>query len=668
MAKKEDGKLCALYCRLSRDDEQQGESNSIKNQRAILQKYAEEKGFKNLRFFVDDGYSGTNFQRPAWVELIEEVEQNRVSQILVKDISRVGRDYLRVGMFTEILFREKNVRFIAIGNNIDSNNQQDNDFTPFLNILNEFQVRDTSRKIRQVFKAKAMEGKHVSPSTPYGFLRNPQNKEKWIVDEEAKVIVQRIFSQIIEGMGVNQIAKQLTDDKILIPTAHWEKIGADNFKNKAYKDPYQWRSGVIAKILEREEYLGHTVAFKTHTVSYKVKKSVATQKEERVVFKNTHEAIIDEETWLNAQRLRKTRRKATKTGETNHLTGLLYCADCGGKLYYEQGERKNTINKDEYICSNYKKTPRTCSIHFIKSAVVEELILNSLRDVSLFLKNSKEDFYSLVTNGQEQRQEDSQKEQKKKLATLRQRYNELDKLIQRIYEDNVSGKLSDKRFSKLSAEYEGEQEEVEGKISELEEILEREQVQTVNLEEFLALFDRYTDFTTLTTPMLNEIIEKVVVHERVKGYRNTVSQDVEIYFNFVGKLSIPSAEKPTEIPLKTSHSLSTFATRKFENLITYMEQATEERMELSFTDLEEIIGEKLGQSYFKHRTMWLPSKNRPVATIIFNAGYDLKVNLEQQKISLYKPLDLLPITAPTTEEINEDSQGEANKKPLPLAN
>lgn len=640
MAKQTKNGLTALYCRLSRDDETQGDSNSIINQKMILDKYATDKGFKNLAFFVDDGFSGSNFERPDWKRLIAEVEQGNVSNIIVKDISRIGRDYLRVGMYTEILFQEKNIRFIAIGNDIDSFNQKDNDFTPFINILNEFQVRDTSRKIRHVFKAKALEGKHISPSTPYGYLRDPQDKGKWIVDEVAAEVVKRIYRLVIEGNGVYQIANILCSDKVLIPSAHWGEIGADNLRKSDFKDPYSWRGGVVARILEREEYLGHTVSFRTHTVSYKIKKSVETPKEERMIFENTHQAIIDIETWNIAQRLRKTVRKPTKQGEPSRLTGVLFCADCGAKLSHDRsidysGKRSQ---KDEYCCSNYRTQTRSCTHHYIRTPIVEQLILNSLCDVSDFARVNKEKFVSLVMSNSSMEQEKTIKNQKKKVATYRKRNNELDTFIRKLYEDNIIGKLSDKRFEKLSVDYETEQETIEKSIITLESEIASFETQSVNTDKFLELVNRYTDFTELTTPMLNEFIEKVVVHERVKGHRYTSNQTVEIYFNFVGKVELPSEQAENSDTSFALKSISTFAKRHYANLIEFMEKQQEPTLQLTFADIEKALDKKLCDTAYNHRSFWYPNKNRPVGNIIFNAGYDIKkLDIDNQTILLCKP-------------------------------
>ncbi len=637
---KQDEKITALYCRLSRDDEVKGESNSISNQKMILEKYAKDKGFKNLKFFVDDGYSGTNFERPDWKRLIEEVENNNVDVLLVKDISRVGRHYLKVGIYTEMLFPEKNVRFIAIGNDIDSDVKKDNDFTPFINIINEFQVAETSKKICQVFKSKALEGKHISPSTPYGYLRDPQDKEKWIVDEDAAEVIKRIFKLIIDGYGVYQIARILSEDKVLIPSAHWQKIGADNLRKPDFQDPYKWRGGVVAKIIERKEYLGHTVSFKTHRVSYKIKKSVKTDESEQLIFENTHEPIIDEETWNNAQRLRKTQRKPTKLGEPSKFTGVLFCADCGAKLTHNRRvETDKTKERQSHYCSNYREKSRTCTHHYITTDNVERLILKAIVTVSEYAKGNEDEFIKLVTDSQAVAQKSNIEQQKKKLMEHKKRYNELDTIIKKIYEDNVIGKLTDKRFEKLSNEYETEQAELEQQISNLENDIATVDEHFVNTDKFMNLVKRYSDFSELTTPMLNEFVEKVVIHEKVKHYRYKVTQDVEVYFNFIGKVDIPMADEVEEVPtdVKKVCKISTFGKRKFAKFIEFMESQTDELIDLPMDKIDEVLGFPIGDVYRNYSSTWYPRKGRTLGVIIYLSGYDVhRVDMENQRLLLYK--------------------------------
>lgn len=530
MDRQSNEKITALYCRLSRDDELQGDSNSIVNQRAMLLNYANSHGFRNTQFFVDDGYSGTNFERPDWKRLIVEVEQGRVDTIVAKDMSRIGRDYLRVGFYTEVLFKEQKIHFIAVNDGVDTS-KGDDDFTPFRNIINEWYARDASRKIKAVFRAQALEGKHVSPATPYGYLRAPDDKQQWIVDEEAAKVVRRIFRMVIEGYGVYQISNLLEADKVLIPSAHWQEIGADNCQHK-FQDPYRWRGRVVSGILEKVEYMGHTVVFKTYKDSYKDKSRKFTAPEDQKIFEHTHEAIVDEETWNNAQRLRRTVRKPTKHGTPNRLTGILICADCGKKLtnnrHLEKGKQRN-----DYACSNYRTQTRSCTNHYIRAVVAEELILNAMKSVSSFARENKNEFTRLVMENAELYQSETVKNHKRKLTGYRKRVNELDNLIRKLYEDNVSGKLTDKRFEKLSGEYEREQTGLEETIVRLQMELDQVSEQSMKADQFLALVAKYTDFSELTTPMLNEFVEKVLVHEADKSSGKRMQQ-LDIYFNFIG--------------------------------------------------------------------------------------------------------------------------------------
>ena len=337
MSRQSDNKITALYCRLSRDDELQGDSNSIVNQKAILSKYAKENGFKNPLFFVDDGYSGANFDRPSWSELVEKIENGEVATLIVKDMSRLGRDYLRVGLYTDVLFPEKGVRFIAISNGVDSANQQENDFTPFLNIINEWYCRDTSKKIRAVMKSKGEAGEHLCTNPPYGYMKDPDNKKRWLVDETAAGVVKRIFALCLDGYGPSQIARILKEDKVLTPTVHFLQTGRAT-RNTPPDNLYSWTGDTIADILERPEYQGHTVNFKTYKQSYKSKKTCYNPIEKQLVFENTHEAIIDVDTWERVQELRKNKRRPTRTGKTNLFSGIVRCADCGEKLYYCTGK------------------------------------------------------------------------------------------------------------------------------------------------------------------------------------------------------------------------------------------------------------------------------------------------------------------------------------------
>lgn len=633
----------ALYARLSRDDELEGESNSIVNQKSILEKFAMENGFHKTMMFIDDGFSGATFDRPDFARMMQMVDEGKISTIIVKDHSRLGRNYLVIGSLMDT-FVQKNVRYIAINDNIDTKHGVD-DLLPMRDFFNELYVRDSSRKIRAVFHSMAMEGKHVSGSTPYGYLPDPNDKHKWVVEPEAAKVVQRIFQMVIEGHGVYQISNILTAEKVLIPSAHLESLGI-KAQHPNYKDPYRWRGGVVARIIERLEYLGHTVSFKTHRPSYKIKRSKSTAPEERVIFRNTHEAIIDQETWDNAQRLRKTYRKPTKHGGVNHLTGLLYCADCGAKLTYDQSfdeRRGHNKQRSEYYCSNYRTQTKSCTCHYIRSAVAEKIILDTLREVCSFAKENTDEFMKLVMSHADLQQSKLEKAQRHKLADQRKRSNELDRLIRKLYEDNVSGKLSDKRFAKMTDDYEKEQEDLEQSISQIQKELDDLTTKTVNTEKFMALVQQYTNFEQLTTTMLNEFVQKVVVHERQKIPRHKTTQQIDIYFNFVGKVELPCDESIEEEPVIQEYKISTCAKRMYASFIQYMSEQTADELTLSFAEVERIVGDSLPKKICRHRSYWKPYKGRPMGLIIYNAGYDLKdIDVDNGIVRLTKAADWKP--------------------------
>jgi len=631
--------ITALYCRLSRDDELQGDSNSIINQKKILTNYAKQNGFKNLEYFVDDGWSGTNFERPSFQRMIAGVEQNNVGAVIIKDMSRIGRDYLRVGLYTEVLFREHNVHFIAVNDNVDSA-KGDDDFTPFRNILNEWAARDTSRKVAAVYRAKSLEGKHIGNHPLFGYLRDPDDKNKWVIDEEAAEVIRRIFQMALEGKGPYQIATILQKEKVLCPSYYLAQKGVGNNKNKDFPDPYRWWGTTIMYLLGRMEYMGHTVNFKTYKNSYKDRNRKTAPKENWVIFENTHEAIIDEETWQTAQRLRKTVRRVNKeTQVPSRLTGLLHCADCGGKMYHERGVFKGK-QRNNYVCSSYRKHTSDCTMHHIRADVVEELILDTLKEISTFARKNEKEFIRLVTETSSIQQAETAKAHKKQITKKEKRAAELDNLIRKIYEDNVNGKLSDKRFEKLSAEYECEQEELEQSIAELQSELDSFEDSTTRADKFLELIHKYTSFEELTTPMLNEFVEKVIVYEREKKYRYKSTQRIDIYFNFVGMVELPGTNTEPEPDSDNTQKRYVPANTVFTPLAAYLEQQDSPTLCLSFADIEKITSRELCKSAYKYASYWYPGENRPVPNIIFNAGYDVeKVDLDKRTILLAKPGD-----------------------------
>lgn len=539
--------ITALYERLSRDDELQGESNSITNQKAFLEDYARRNNFHNIRHFTDDGVSGTTFDRKGFQAMIAEVEAGKVATIIVKDMSRFGRDYLKVGLYTDVLFKDKGVRFIAVNNGIDSNNQGDNDFTPFLNIMNEWYARDSSRKIQAIFKSRMEKGLRCSGSIPYGYLRDPQDKQHLIVDEEPAAIVRRIFQMVIEGYGVMAIADALTADKIMIPSAYAKCNCPENNHCNSFHDPYRWSATAIGYILEKREYMGHTVLGKTITENYKTKKRRKARPEELMIFKNTHEAIVDEETWELAHRLKKTvRRPSYPNRPANPLTGIVYCADCGRKMTHRQpGPKKKKIYDadDSYVCGSYRQLTRDCTMHFIKTSALQNLILSSIREVSSFVRKDEKEFLHIVREETDAGLEKEAKEQKKRLHKAEKRIAELDVLIKKLYEGNATGRIPDKHFDRMLADYDREQSGLEQAVSELEQAIATQEKDYESPQKFIALVNRYTDFTELTAPMLNEFIEKVVVHEATGG-RVHRKQKVDIYFNFIGNFVLPKPEAP----------------------------------------------------------------------------------------------------------------------------
>lgn len=540
-------KITALYERLSRDDELQGESNSITNQKIFLEDYARRNNFQNIRHFTDDGVSGTTFDRKGFQSMIAEVEAGKVATIIVKDMSRFGRDYLKVGFYTEVMFKDKDVRFIAVNNGIDSDKQSDNDFTPFLNIMNEWYARDSSRKIQAIFKSRMEKGLRCSGSVPYGYRRDPEDKQHLIVDEEPAAVVRRIFQMVIDGYGVMSIADALTADKVMIPSAYAKCSYPENNHSKGFHDPYRWSSTAVGYILEKREYMGHTVLGKTISQNYKTKKRRKAEPEELMIFKNTHEAIVDEETWELAHRLRKTVRKPSYPDRpANPLTGLVYCADCGRKMTHRQPsptKEKVYDADDAYVCGSYRQLTRDCTMHFIKTSALQDLILSAIREVSAFVHSDEKEFLHLVREETDAGIEKEIKEQKKRLHKAEKRIAELDILIKKLYEGNATGRIPDKHFDRMLSDYDREQSELEQTVSELQQAIATQAQDYESPQKFVALVKRYTDFSELTAPMLNEFIEKVVVHEAT-GDRAHRKQKVDIYFNFIGNFVLPKPEAP----------------------------------------------------------------------------------------------------------------------------
>ena len=533
-------KITPLYERLSRDDELQGESNSISNQKQMLEDFARRNGLPNPTHFTDDGISGTRFDRPGFLAMMEEVEAGRVEAIVIKDMSRLGRDYLKVGQVMEVL-RQRGVRLIAINDGVDSL-KGDDDFTPFRNIMNEFYARDTSRKIRSVFKSKGMSGKHLTGTVIYGYLWD-EKREHWLVDEEAAEVVRRIFSLTLEGYGPYQIACKLSADRIEIPVVHLARFNEGVNRSKPVKDPYGWGSSTIVNILKKREYLGHTINFKTRK-HFKDKKSHYVSEDEWTIFENTHEAIIDQQTFDLVQKIRSNvRRYPNGWGEAAPLTGLLYCADCGGKMYVHRTNNGKRIS--QYTCSNYTKVPcgTLCPTqHRINESAVLTLVSDTLRAIAEYSRNDRTEFIHTVQETQVAQQSADISKKRRRLAAAQKRAGELEKLICKIYEDNALGKLPDARYRALDAQYAKEQDALEIEIAELEKAVTGYEQSQKSAEKFIALIDKYENFDTLTNTMLNEFVEKILVHERSRKGSQDTTQEIEIYFNFLGRYIPPSLQ------------------------------------------------------------------------------------------------------------------------------
>ena len=533
-------KITALYCRLSQDDALDGESNSITNQKNLLSRYAADHGFKNTMFFVDNGYSGTNFQRPGFQEMMKYVEDYSVSTLIVKDLSRLGREYSYMGRLQDFIFPTYDVRFIAINDDVDSA-RGENDFAVFKNVFNDYYAKDTSKKIRAVVKMRGEAGEHLASNPPYGYIKDPQDKKKWIVDEEAAKVVRHIFDLCIEGKGPMQIAKALTRERVLTVTAY-------NAKQKGLSMPdnlYQWSSKSIVGILERPEYLGCTVNLKTYTKSLKFKKRMENPKENQRVFEETQPPIIERGQWERVQELRKNKRRPTKTGKTSMFSGLVRCADCGAKLYFCTCNTYKDDTQDHFVCSNYKSNTSSCQIHFIREVTLQKRVLECVQRTLTYVRAYRDDFIHDMLAQDEASRKAELAQKRKALSGAQKRMEELDKIIQRLYEDSVFGKLSDERFQKLSAQYEAEQKEIKTLASVLEQEIEDDAKQAVDVERFLNLAERYSELQELDAATVNELIDRIVIHnpERIDGREHVT---IEVFFTYVGRIRIP-LQKP-ELP------------------------------------------------------------------------------------------------------------------------
>ena len=530
--------ITALYPRLSHEDELQGESNSISNQKRILETYAKQNGFSNLRWYTDDGYSGANFQRPGFQAMLADIEAGKVGTVIVKDMSRLGRNYLQVGMYTEMIFPQKNIRFIAINDGVDSA-QGENDFAPLRNIFNEWLVRDTSKKIKAVKRSKGMSGKPITSKPVYGYLMDED--ENFIIDEEAAPVVRQIYSLCLAGNGPTKIARMLTEQQIPTPgTLEYRRTGSTRRYHPGYE--CKWATNTVVHLLENREYTGCLVNFKTEKPSYKLKHSIENPPEKQAVFENHHEPIIDRETWERVQELRKQRKRPNRYDEVGLFSGILFCADCGSVMYqqrYQTDKRK----QDCYICGSYKKRTADCTAHFIRTDLLTAGVLSNLRKVTSYAAKHEARFMKLLIEQNEDGDRRRNAAKKKELETAEKRISELSAIFKRLYEDSVTGRISDERFTELSADYEAEQKELKERAAKLREELSKVQEATENAEKFMNVVRRHTTIEELTPTLLREFVEKIVVHESValdgKRRGKLRRQEIEIYYSFVGKVELP---------------------------------------------------------------------------------------------------------------------------------
>lgn len=543
--------ITACYERLSQEDKLDGESNSIVNQKKILEKYCRDHGYTAIRHYdEDDGYSGTNFNRPGFQRMLADIKAGKIKRVIVKDMSRFGRNYLQVGMYTEMIFPEYGVHFIAVNDGVDSV-RGDSEFTAIRNVFNEMYAKDTSKKIRATWQSKGRSGEHLCTIPPYGYRKDPEDKKKWIVDEEAAAIVQKIFALCMDGMGPTQIAKWLRQNKILNPTAYCRQKGLPT-ANKPTADPYKWTNETVSRMLERVEYLGHTVNFKTTKQSFKSKKKLWNDPSEWVIFENTQEPIIEESVFLIVQNIRQGRRRPTKMGEMGMFSGLLFCADCGGKMYLC---RTNNFKPEQeyYICSTYRKDRTLCTTHTIRRVVLEEIVLRNLREAIAYVSQYEDDFIQRAADRDLRERDKALAQKKDVLAQSEKRIAELDVIFKRLYEDNISGKLSDERFIKLSHDYEQEQANLKAVVENLRQDVKQQEKQKINVKQFIAAVKKYTDMTELDANVLREFVEKIYVSDVYTPDENEPRikvRDIQIVYNFIGAFDFEEAREQSQAAQK----------------------------------------------------------------------------------------------------------------------
>ncbi len=536
-------KITALYCRLSQDDNLEGESNSISNQKEILMTYAKKNGYLHPQFFVDDGISGTTFNRPGFQEMESLIEAGKVSTVIVKDLSRFGREHLLCGHYTEIVYPTLGVNFIAIQENVDTTKGMGTEMMPFHNIFNEWYAAQTSKKIRAVNEMKASKGMRISSTVPYGYKKIDGDKEQWYIDEPAAEVVRKIFNLCISGKGPSQIARQLEAEKVLTPTAYFNSIGKKT-SNPMPVNIYGWEQTSIVHILENRQYTGCTVNGKSTTVSYKVHKKIEKSQEDYQIIPNTQEAIISENTWLRVQELRKSKRRNTATGRKSLFSGLVYCPDCGSKLHF-CASKSLKKNQEFWRCSSYKNGRGTCTIHYIRDVVLEAIVKEAISELADFVHCYNSAFLYLIAEKKGVEVINLEKSLRAKTGNARQRISDLDKLFSRIYEDNILGKLSDERYSRMASKYEAEQKRLISEVEENERTLIELQKQTVDMKMLYQGLMEFTEMKELTPNVVNKLIERIEIHNNEKKHSHGHVK-VDIYFTAVGLFDIPTEQQLLE--------------------------------------------------------------------------------------------------------------------------
>ena len=583
-------KITALYERLSKDDELQGESNSISNQKDFLADYAKKNGYINIKHYTDDGYTGRNFNRPAFKELLEDVENDLIGTIIVKDMSRFGRNYLQTGFYTEILFPKKKVRFIAITNNVDSesDNPNQNDFAPFLNIMNEWYAKDTSNKIKAIFLARMNEGKRCSGSIPYGYNRLPNDKQKLVVDPIASKVVKEIFTLASQSYGPTDIARKLTEKKVLIPSAYTLQYHPEQCNRKADIGNCEWNSSTISTILNRKEYLGHTILRKTIATNFKTDERRKANKDEMLCFEDTHEPIISKELWNKAHKALNRRSKRHCNPEQlahSIFAGYLFCADCGSKLTIQKHYYRNGNQYISYRCGNYGKKDTPCSGHHINESVLSQLVLHSIKRITKHVIKDEQKFCDELKQKWKEKNDNKPNIQRKELSTIQQRLKELDALITGLYENYITNLLPEKQYKTLIKKYSLEQNELENRIQELDISLKTTKSTPIRTDKFIKVIKKYTEPTEITKEMVKDLIDKIVIHEAI-GKKPNRTQNIDIYFNFIGKFDLPytteEIEEAKKLAIKLAEEKEELKKKRAnERVIKHRENKRKERLALN---------------------------------------------------------------------------------------